>query len=309
MAEVGADFVPVSPVFPENRRTIYMGHLFVGDVLLSESSMRDHPITPMTEANLVRVLQAQLREHSVGLVDYRTVVQGPAAIERRFAELRKAGFRLAIVDGLEDAHLGDLAAAARSLPLVVAGSGLAAGMARADTTPLRLPVAVGGRAIISGSCSESTNRQVVDFTSRGGAAFQIDPLAGSARDIASEAAAWAAPWVGAAPLLISATAEPQIVRSVQARLGAEEASRRIEVALGEIAVALVDAGVRQLIVAGGETSGACVARLGVRLLEIGPQIDPGVPWCFSPERGIHLALKSGNFGGVDFFTRAFEVLS
>jgi uncharacterized protein YgbK (DUF1537 family) len=321
MDELGADFVVVTPAFPENGRTVFKGHLFVGDVLLSDSPMKHHPLTPMTDASLVRVLQAQLdpaRGRRVGLVDYRVVAQGPEAIGRRIAALRAEGVAMAVVDGLSDEDLRVLARAAAKLPLVVAGSGLAIGIPalhglQPDARAARLPPPGGARAVVSGSCSAATNAQVAAFLAAGGAGFAIDPLQLAAgRDLAAEALAWARPRLGAAPVLVYATAEPAAVHAVQQQLGAERAGTLVEQALACTAQGLVEAGVGQLIVAGGETSGACVQALGITQLRIGPQIDPGVPWCHAatPARaaGLHLALKSGNFGGPDFFHHAFDML-
>jgi uncharacterized protein YgbK (DUF1537 family) len=321
MDELGADFVVVTPAFPENARTVFKGHLFVGDLLLSDSSMRHHPLTPMTDANLVRVLQAQLepaRGRRVGLIDYRCVAQGAAAITQRIAALRAEGVALAVVDALGDSDLRTLAQAAAPLKLVVAGSGLAIGIPAlhglaGQAQAARLPSATGGCAVVSGSCSAATNAQVAAFMSQGGAAFGVDPLRLAAgQDVAEEALAWARPRLAQGPVLIYATAEPAAVKAVQQRLGADQAGALVEHALSRVARGLVDADVGQLVVAGGETSGACVQALGITQLRIGPQIDPGVPWCHAgtPARagGLHIALKSGNFGGTDFFSKAFTSL-
>ena len=317
MDELGAAFVVVTPAFPENGRTVFKGHLFVGDLLLSDSTMRNHPLTPMTDANLVRVMQAQLaveRGRRVGLIDHRTVAQGALAIAQRMVALRDEGVSIAIVDGVNDDDLRCLAAASAALPLVVAGSGLALGIPAlhglsANPQAAQLPPAHGARAIVSGSCSAATNAQVAAFIAAGGAAFAVDPLRLAAgHDVAAEALAWAVPSLGAAPVLVYATAEPTAVRAVQQQLGAQRAGALVEHTLARVAQGLVDAGVAQLVVAGGETSGACVQALGISQLRIGPQIDPGVPWCHAAlpgGSGLHLALKSGNFGGSDFFTRVF----
>jgi uncharacterized protein YgbK (DUF1537 family) len=321
MDELGADLAVITPAFPENARTVFNGHLFVGEALLSDSSMKNHPLTPMTDANLVRVMQAQLdpaRGRRVGLIDYRCVAQGTAAIGQRIEALRAAGITLAIVDALGDEDLHRIAAASAKLPLVVAGSGLAIGIPAlhglpADARAAQLPRAGGCRAVVSGSCSAATNAQVAAFITAGGAAFALDPLQLAAgRDMAAEALAWARPLLGKRPVLAHATAAPDAVRAAQRQLGVERAGALVEQALSHIAVGLVEAGVGQLVVAGGETSGACVQALGITQLRIGPQIDPGVPWCHAatPHRGegLHLALKSGNFGGSDFFSHAFELL-
>ncbi len=322
MDELGADFVVVTPAFPENARTVFKGHLFVGDLLLSDSSMRHHPLTPMTDANLVRVMQAQLAaEHGrrVGLIDYRCVAQGAAALTQRMAALRAEGVMLAVVDALGDDDLRTLADASAALKLVVAGSGLAIGIPAlhglaGNAQAAQLPPATGARAVVSGSCSAATNAQVAAFMAGGGAAFALDPLQLAAgHPVVDAAMAWARPLLAHVPVLVYATAEPATVRAVQERLGADKAGALVEHALSRIASGLVEAGVGQLIVAGGETAGACVQALGITRLRIGPQIDPGVPWChavtLSRPAGLRLALKSGNFGGTDFFTRAFEVSS
>lgn len=319
-------FALVTPAFPENGRTVFKGHLFVGDVLLSDSPMRHHPLTPMTDANLVRVMQAQLSDGGrCGLIEHRTVAQGVPAVRERIAALRAQGVAFAVADAVADADLQVLAQAAQHLALVVAGSGLAIGIPalhglapRAEAAAL--PPASGTCAVVSGSCSAATNAQVADFIARspagadrGDRAFAVDPLRlASGEDVAGQALAWAAPRLSTGPVLVYATAAPEAVKAAQAQLGVERAGALVEQALARVAQGLVAAGVGQLLVAGGETSGACVQALGVDTLRIGPQIDPGVPWCHAtpPTRpqGLHLALKSGNFGGTDFFTRAFEVL-
>jgi uncharacterized protein YgbK (DUF1537 family) len=320
------DFAIVTPAFPENGRTVFKGHLFVGDVLLSDSPMRHHPLTPMTDANLVRVMQAQLSPGArCGLIEHRTVAQGAPAVRERMAALRAQGVAFAVADAVGDADLQVLAQAAHDLALMVAGSGLAIGIPALHGLAPRpeaaaLPPASGTCAVVSGSCSAATNAQVADFIARspagadrGDRAFAVDPLRLAAgEDVAAQALAWATPRLHQGPVLVYATAAPEAVKAAQAQLGAERAGALVEQALARVAQGLVAAGVGQLLVAGGETSGACVQALGVNTLRIGPQIDPGVPWCHAtpPTRpqGLHLALKSGNFGGTDFFTRAFEVL-
>jgi uncharacterized protein YgbK (DUF1537 family) len=323
MDELQAGFVVVTPAFPENARTVFKGHLFVGDLLLSDSSMRQHPLTPMTDANLVRVLQAQLdpaRGRRVGLIDYRCVAQGAVAIGQRIEALRAQGVTLAVVDALGDDDLRRLAQAVAGQALVVAGSGLAIGIPAlhglaANAQAATLPPPSGARAVVSGSCSAATNAQVAAFIAAGGAAFAVDPLQlAGGRPVIDDALAFAMAHLEGrreGPVLVYATAEAAAVRAVQQQLGAERAGALVEDALSRTAVALVEAGVGQLVIAGGETSGACVQALGITQLRIGPQIDPGVPWCHArtPHRaeGLHLALKSGNFGGTDFFSRAFEL--
>jgi uncharacterized protein YgbK (DUF1537 family) len=269
----------------------------------------------MTDANLVRVMQAQCRREQVGLIEQRSVLRGAAAVRERITTLQDAGVRFGIADAIGDDDLRVLAAATRDAVLVVAGSGLAIGIPALhglapSAQASRLPTARGTRAIVSGSCSAATNAQVAHFIAGGGPAFAIDPLRIAAgEDVAGEALTWARPLLGARPLLLYATADAARVREVQSRLGAQQAGALVEDTLARLAVGLVEAGVGQLLVAGGETSGACVQALGIAQLRIGPQIDPGVPWCHAAPQRLHLALKSGNFGGVDFFTHAFALLA
>ena len=318
MDALQSDFTIACPAFPETGRTIYMGYLFVGDVPLNESGMRDHPLTPMTDANLVRVLQAQTRRR-VGLIDCRTVARGRDAITERVAELRREGIGIAIVDVLDDGDLLEIGAAASGMPLVTAGSGIAIGLpqnfgiSRSDQAA-RLPPASGARAIVSGSCSTATNGQVDEFIARGGAAFRVDPLALQSNEpVTAAALAWAKGHLGKHPVLVYATAKPDAVQAAQRALGAEKTGALVEQSLASIARGLVDNGARQLIFAGGETSGACMDALGITRMRIGPQIAPGVPWCFAStplvtSGGVHVALKSGNFGARDFFSHAFDLL-
>jgi uncharacterized protein YgbK (DUF1537 family) len=318
MDELGAAFACVTPAFPENARTVYKGHLFVGDVLLSESGMRNHPLTPMTDPNLVRVMQAQCK-HQVGLIAHEAVRQGPEAIRARIAALQAEGARFGIVDAIDNRDLLALGRAIADAPLVVAGSGVAIGLPQnhglaPSSRAAQLPRAQGHAAVVSGSCSVATNAQVRDFLARGLPAFALDPMRLAAgADIAGEALAWARGKVGDQPLLVYSTANPDDVRGVQSSLGVANAGEMVEHALAAIARGLVELGVRRLVVAGGETSGAAVNALGVARMRIGAQIDPGVPWCFARanacEADVHLALKSGNFGSTDFFTKAFAVLA
>ncbi len=313
MQALACDFTIACPAFPQAGRTVFKGHLFVGDVPLHESGMRDHPLTPMTDANLVRVLQAQMKSR-VGLIGYQDVACGPDAIRARVAALKSAGVKVAIVDALSNDDLMRLGQALSDMPLVTAGSGVAIGLpqnfAVSGATATTLPRASGHRAIISGSCSMATNAQVAHFINTGAAARALDPvkLASGEQEIA-RALEWAKSLLTAGPVLLYSTAMPAAVQAIQSRLGASTAGQLIEQALAKIACGLVDAGVDQLVVAGGETSGAVVHALGIEALRIGPQIDPGVPWTMSVgPKPIALALKSGNFGGDDFFVKAFRVL-
>lgn len=315
MDALGTVFTIATPAFPDNHRTVFKGHLFVGDLLLSDSGMKDHPLTPMTDANLVRVLQAQVRR-KVGLVDYQAVAAGDAAVTQRMQALQAEGVGIAIVDAVSNGDLMRLGLALKGMPLVTAGSGVAIGLAQnfgiePSSTAAELPPARGFSAIVSGSCSEATNRQVAAFIAAGGAAWALDPLAVAADPAQAVATAlqWARPLLDRGPVLVHSTAGPSAVRAVQERLGASAAGELVEHALAAIAGGLVALGVGRLVVAGGETSGACVQKLGITQMKIGPQIAPGVPWCHAacaaagPE-GLHIALKSGNFGQDDFFSKA-----
>jgi uncharacterized protein YgbK (DUF1537 family) len=320
MAALDTDFTLFCPAFPEAGRTIYKGYLFVGDVLLSESGMRDHPLTPMRDPSLVRVLQRQSRG-KVGLVPQAVVARGAEAVRDTFARLRRDGFAHAVVDAIEDRDLEAIGAAAADFKLVTGGSGIALGLPEnfrrrgllgdglaADA----LPAVAGPAAVLSGSCSTATLAQLAHMRERA-PVFTIDPVAAAESDVAQEALAWAKPLLGDRPLLVAATAPPDEVAAAQRRLGRERAGAVVEETFAAIARGLVAAGVRRLVVAGGETAGAVVQALGVTGLRIGRQIDPGVPWTVSlpARRGepvLALALKSGNFGAPDFFLRAFDVL-
>jgi len=312
---IGADFTVFNPAFPTNKRTVYKGYLFVGDELLSESGMRHHPLTPMTDPSLVRVLQRQTR-HKVGLVPYATIVNGADAVRDALQKLRKQGVRHAVLDSITDEHLITLGEACADLKLVTGGSGMAMGlpanfvrkglMKRGQHS--QLPGVTGPTAVLAGSCSVATQGQVA-LMKQDHEYFELEPMAiASGRDLAQEALNWAASRLSEKPVLIYSTATPEQVKAVQERLGREHAGALVEETLGKIAKGLVASGVRRMVVAGGETSGAVVGALGVEGLAIGPEIDPGVPWTFSiGEPALALALKSGNFGTPDFFTKAFKV--
>lgn len=318
MDALGCGFTIATPAFPDNQRTVFKGHLFVGDVLLSDSGMRNHPLTPMTDANLVRVLQAQTRR-KVGLIDHVAVAQGEAAIRARIAALQAEGVGMAVVDAVSNDDLLRLGPALAGMPLVTAGSGVAIGLPanfgiQPTAQAAALPTATGLQAVVSGSCSVATNAQVAHFIASGRPALALEPLRIAAgEDEAGMALAWARQHIASGPVLIYSTAESAAVKAVQGRLGVEQAGALVEQTIAAIARGLVEMGVRQLVVAGGETSGACVQALGIEQMRIGPQIDPGVPWCHAASplapQGLHLTLKSGNFGTTDFFTKAFGALA
>jgi len=318
---LGSDFTLYCPAFPEAGRTIFKGYLFVGDVLLSESGMRDHPLTPMRDPSLVRVLQRQCKG-KVGLVQQATVEKGAAAIGEAFAALKRDGYRHAIVDAIADHDLEAIGEAAKDFALITGGSGIALGLPE-NFRQLRLigdgggadilPKIGGKAAVLSGSCSQATLGQLAYMRERA-PVFTIDPIAAAGgADVAAEALGWAGDKLGAEPILFAATAPPDQVAAIQEKLGREQAGALVERIMAEIARGLVERGVRRLVVAGGETAGAVVQALGVTGLQIGRQIDPGVPWTVSlPGNSdwppLALALKSGNFGKPDFFLRAFDAL-
>lgn len=325
MDALSTDFTIATPAFPDNGRTVFKGHLFVGDVLLSESSMKTHPLTPMRDANLVTVMQAQCKR-KVGLVDYRTVAAGSIAIQDRIAELRNQGVGIAIIDAISNEDLMRLGPALADLPLVTAGSGVAIGLpqnfgiATTETCASQaaaLPAAKGWQAVVSGSCSQATNAQVAAWKASGRPhkALNLKEILDNDAQHHVEVQnvlSWAKPLLPNGPVLIYSTADAASVKTTQSALGSDETGARVEQALSAIAKGLVELGVQQLVVAGGETSGACVLALGVEQMQIGPQIDTGVPWCygFSNATGanIHITLKSGNFGSADFFGKAFAQL-
>jgi 3-dehydrotetronate 4-kinase len=317
MEALQTGFTIACPAFPANGRAVFRGYLFVGDMLLNESGMQNHPLTPMTDSNLVRVLQNQ-STRKIGLIRHESVSQGAPEIERAFAGERRKGTAIAIVDAIYDTDLVAIGGACRDLPLVTGGSGLGIGLAanfRAqgllakDADAGRLPHIDGLAAVISGSCSLATQRQVAAMKSAA-PAFQIDPrrLAEGA-DVVAEAVEWASTRLSGGPVLIYATADAAEVHVIQQQLGAERAGALVENALAAIACRVTALGVRRLIVAGGETAGAVVGALGVSGLRIGEEIDPGVPWTTSiDDPPLALALKSGNFGSDDFFLKAWSRL-
>jgi uncharacterized protein YgbK (DUF1537 family) len=314
----GADFTVACPAFPANARSVFKGHLFVGDALLSESAMRNHPLTPMRDANLVRVLQRQTKR-KIGLIDLHSVEAGVDGVLHAFERAWRNGERIVIVDAVRDEHLRTIGEACSSMKLVTGGSGIAMGLPanfrkagklgpRASSDRLLAPR--GKAATLVGSCSAATRGQIATAVAAGAHALHI-----SALDIAAGAtsADLVADWIedngGAIAPIVYSSAEPAAVADVQAKLGRDKASALIEGMLASIGKRLKQRGFTRLLVAGGETSGAVVAALGVGALRIGPEIDPGVPWTLSlGDRPLALALKSGNFGAPDFFVKAWSLL-
>ena len=317
MAALGAPVTIACPAFPENGRSIYQGHLFVGDMLLSDSPMKDHPLTPMRDSNLVRVLARQSRSH-VGLVPFATVEKGPEAVRAALDALAAKGPSIAIVDAITNDHLMTIGAALDGMALVTGGSGVAMGLpqnflrarlleARAAAADFDPPA--GATVMLAGSCSAATRGQVeAARAALPSLLLDADALADDG-GIVDEAIAWARERLAKGPALIYSSADPAVVARIQERHGREHAGAMIEGAFARIAAALREAGVTRYIVAGGETSGAVVEALGVNALRIGPEIDPGVPWTTSIGGApLALALKSGNFGAPDFFAKAHGML-
>lgn len=314
------DFTIACPAFPEIGRTIFRGNLFVGDKLLNESGMENHPLTPMTDPDLVRVLQRQTKSR-VGLIRYDTVTKGTEAIRARIEELKEDGVRLAIADAMSESDLFTLGKACRDLTLVTGGSGIALGLPQnfhsADLLVYAghaddLPKIDGKAVVLAGSASMATNAQVAEWRASR-PSFRIDPMTLSRGESVVENAVQFARSHDNETVLIYATSSPDEVKAVQRKQGVEKAGHLVENALASIALKLRDAGLRKFVVAGGETSGAVVQALNVRLLRIGSQIDPGVPVTQSiganGEAPLALVLKSGNFGAVDFFVKALNALS
>jgi uncharacterized protein YgbK (DUF1537 family) len=311
-------FALACPAFPANGRSVFQGHLFVGSTLLNESGMENHPLTPMRDANLVRVLSRQTTG-TVGLVPFAVVEQGAMAIRRAMTGLKEQGRRYAIVDAVSDTHLAAIGTAAESHALITGGSGVAMGLpdnfrragllAQEAADQARLPDVGGHAAVLAGSCSRATLLQIGRARSHM-PVLDLDPLTSpDASALTARAIEWATPLLGDGPVVIGASATPERVAALQQRIGRDAAGALVECALATIAEALVARGVRRMVVAGGETSGAVVSRLGVRSLRIGAEIDPGVPWTYAQSEAgpaLKLALKSGNFGAPDFFIKAFD---
>jgi uncharacterized protein YgbK (DUF1537 family) len=313
---LGAEFTIACPALPVNGRSVYQGHLFVNGVILNESGMQHHPLTPMTDPNLVRFLGKQVKR-KVGLVPFEVVDQGADAIQTFFQELQATGHRYAVVDAVSESQLNAIGQAVKDLKLITGGSGLSINLAAnfelpslSEKTAARLPKIPGNGVILSGSCSVRTQEQVAQaeklFPS-----FYLDPFQLQKEpEWVEEAIQWALTQIPKSPVLIYTTGPPEKVQEIQKALGEDQAGEIIESALTMVAQALAKTGVRKFVIAGGETSGAIVKALGMSKMQIGPEIAPGVPWCVGlGEPPVLLALKSGNFGSVDFFQEALEKVS
>ena len=317
MNELKVDQTIYCPAFPENGRSIYMGNLFVGQKLLSESSMKDHPLTPMNDSNLMRLLSAQVSRR-VGLADRKVVNSGVTSLKEKLISLKENDVPHVIVDAVADTDLDTIASACQDMDYITGGSALAmplaefykaSGKISANDNSFMNKKLNTGSIILSGSCSEMTIIQVKNFIQRGAAAFQLDPI-----DLAENGVKKVLDWLSSQDftknIIIYATSDPDTVKKVQAELGVDMAGKIVEQGLSECAIAARDLGIKNFIIAGGETSGAITKALNIRQLDIGIEIAPGVPWTFSGKRNnqIALSLKSGNFGNEEFFTEALSKL-
>nr|WP_249150543.1 3-oxo-tetronate kinase [Bradyrhizobium sp. JYMT SZCCT0180] len=316
----GDAIVLVTPAFPETGRTVYQGNLFVGAVPLNESPLKDHPLNPMHDSNLVRVLARQSRT-KVGLVDLATLARGEASVRARLADLAGKGIGAAIIDAVFDRDLETIGNVALDHRLSVGASGIGLGLARAlvasgkvksNVTKADTDAPVGGpAACLAGSCSQATLQQIAN-AEKAMPVLHLDPdriVAGP--DEARRALAWAKERIGDGPLLIASSSTPDQVAALQSRHGRDAAGHAIEQAMADIADGLVQSGVRRLVVAGGETSGAVVDRLGIPGFLVGAEIAAGVPVlrAVGAKNGeMLLALKSGNFGGAEFFSDALKLM-
>lgn len=316
MADLGASQTIYCPAFPENGRSIFMGNLFVGQQPLSESPMKDHPLTPMRDSNLMRLLAPQV-SGPVGLADRLTVARGANALRARLKTLADEGVAHVVVDAVADEDLKVIASACSDMPLMTGGSAVAmplpalyseAGLLAKGASRPHVPTTPGQGVVLSGSCSAMTRAQVAHYA-KNAPGFRLDPL-----HLAAEGPGAALTWLAAQSLdqmpILYATAEPTDVAAAQSELGVARAGSVVEDALAAIAVAARDQGAARFVIAGGETSGAVTKALGVSQLNIGPEIAPGVPWtfCKSADRQIALTLKSGNFGDEAFFSHAIDML-
>lgn len=317
MNELKVDQTIYCPAFPENGRSIYMGNLFVGQKLLSESSMKDHPLTPMNDSNLMRLLSAQVSRR-VGLADHIVVNSGVNSLKEKLISLKENDVPHVIVDAVADTDLDTIASACQDMDFITGGSALAmplaefykaSGKISANDNSFMNKKLNTGSIILSGSCSEMTIIQVKNFIQRGAAAFQLDPI-----DLAENGVKKVLDWLSSQDftknIIIYATSDPDTVKKVQAELGVDMAGKIVEQGLSECAIAARELGIKNFIIAGGETSGAITKALNIRQLDIGIEIAPGVPWTFSGKRNnqIALSLKSGNFGSEEFFTEALSKL-
>jgi len=306
-----ADFTAFCPAFPEVKRTVFQGHLFAFDQIISESPKRLDPLTPMRDPNLVRVLQQQT-PHRVGLIRHEDLKAGSDAVRARIETLKKDGIRYAIADGADEDDLRVLAAASVDWPLMTGGSSVAVyypdlwrarGLVDGRSSPA-LPTVDGPAAVLAGNCAERTGEQL-DHFERSRPVLRIDlaTVSGDA-SAADKSIAWAAERIASGPIAITTAARPEVVAAIQARFGRRRAARMAEQLLGRIVVGLHDLGVRRFVIAGGETSGAVVEALRIRALAVGPYEAPGQSKAVAvADPALSFYLKSGKLGPVDMFER------
>jgi 3-dehydrotetronate 4-kinase len=320
-ADIGSEITIVTPAFPETGRTVYLGHLFVGHQPLNESALKDHPLNPMRDANLVRVMARQSRG-TIGLLDLNAIAQGPGHVRDSLSRLRTTGCSAVIADAVFEHHLEVIGEVALDAKLSTGASGLGLGLARAlikrgrvkrassDFSDAMRPVG-GLSAIVAGSCSSATLEQI-SVAAQSMPTRRLDPdrLVGDPTEV-DRAIGWAGDHMKQGPVVIAASAEPATVANVQLKYGREASGQAIEAAIAAIVEALISKGARRIVVAGGETAGAAVDRLKIPAFLIGPEIAPGVPVLRSlgnRHGDLLMALKSGNFGGPDFFARAIAAM-
>ncbi|MES2030393.1 MAG: 3-oxo-tetronate kinase [Pseudomonadota bacterium] len=317
----GDNIVLVTPAFPETGRTVYQGNLFVGAVPLNESPLKDHPLNPMHDSNLVRVLARQSATN-IGLVDLGVVACGADVVRTHLDGLSENGFGAAIIDAVFASDLETIGVVALGHRVSVGASGMGLGLARAlvasgrvkanAATSIKDTPVGGAAACLAGSCSQATLQQIAR-AEQVMPVLHLDPeqvMAGGAE--VQRALGWAKERLGNGPVLIASSSTPDQVTALQKRHGRDAAGHAIEQAMADLAEGLVRAGVQRLVVAGGETSGAVVDRLGIPGFLVGAEIAPGVPVLRAvgaAEREMLLALKSGNFGGTDFFANALGLMA
>lgn len=312
MQALGAKLTVIVPALPVNGRTVFNGYLFVGEQLLNESGMQNHPITPMRDANLLRLMENQAQGRAA-LINYSVIKQGKEKIQQALFQLQQQGYRYVVMDSINDQHLDYIAAAVSELKLLTGGSGLAGALAKYHNhtkKPHSALVPERGRSVIlSGSCSLMTNKQVIDYQKKAQSKYLNVAQAINNPNYAEELAQWVLQHLEQqyAPL-IYATVPPTKLAEIQQQFGAKQASQAIENTFGKLAVKLIQNGITNLIVAGGETSSIVVQTLGINGFTIGKKIAAGVPWLKVLDRPLFLALKSGNFGNEHFFSYAQEML-
>ena len=318
MRRLGVDQTIYCPAFPENGRSIFMGNLFVGELPLAESAMKDHPLTPMRDSNLMRLLTPQVSQ-AVGLLNRLAVAKGPNVITQRLEALQAEGIAHVIVDAVANGDLLSIAESCNGMRLLTGGSALAMplpeqwrkqGLLEWSTSSNSRSFPPGRAIVLSGSCSAMTNRQVAAFRNEDHPNLRIDPV-----KLAADGTGPLLEWLSRIPVtatpLMYATASAQEVHAAQAQLGADRAGQLVEAALADVAVAARGLGYRRFVVAGGETAGVVSNALGIMQLDIGQEIAPGVPWCLAESGGqsVAVTLKSGNFGSETFFQDALALMA